>query len=247
MHPQSPHRRPQAQPTLRRTPTRADKPRTTQSTAPHRRYSRPLFCQTICTSHTCAAIAVRGSHHGLHRRPAGPSDPIILRSHPRLQHSVNGDHFRLRHSVNAAGRTSAKILQLAPFRAHQLDTTSHPQSPHHLPRLSLGHGAHRLGQTICERHRVNRRSQTATDRIRRHLRHHHSRGGGRLTTDHARTVSTACAQRIGHHEPAVRRSTVPSAQRPAQVTLRRPDPQHHFRLQHSVDAESMLQDDHLPS
>ena len=62
MHPQSPHRRPQAKPTLRRTPTRADKPRTTQSTAPHRRYSRPLFCQTICTSHTCAVITVRGSH-----------------------------------------------------------------------------------------------------------------------------------------------------------------------------------------
>ena len=62
----------------------------------------------------------------------------------------------------------------------------------------------------------------------------------------ARTVSTACAQRLGHHEPAVRRSTVPSAQRSAQVTLRCPGPQHHFRFQHSVDAESMLQDDHLP-
>ena len=71
---------------------------------------------------------------------------------------------------------------------------------------------------------------------------HHSRGGGRLTTDHARTVSTACAQRLGHHEPAVRRSTVPSAQRSAQVTLRCPGPQHHFRFQHSVDAESMLTD-----
>ena len=80
----------------------------------------------------------------------------------------------------------------------------------------------------------------------KNLRLHHLRGGGRLTTDHARTVSTACAQRLGHHEPAVRRSTVPSAQRSAQVTLRCPGPQHHFRFQHSVDAESMLQDDHLP-
>ena len=102
MHPQSPHRRPQAQPTLRRTPTRADHLRTTHSTAPHRRCSRPLFCRTIGTRHTCAAIAARGSHHSLHRRSAGPSAPIILRSHPRLQHSVNGDHFRLQHSVNAA-------------------------------------------------------------------------------------------------------------------------------------------------